>query len=91
MPLNASRSVIRLTYYRRNLAFPSMAKLCAVLGLASTSSVFALVGRLAADGYLERTEGRIAPTKKFFARPMLGSEAESFSGVSQQRARRRPI
>ena len=61
------------TYYKRNQAFPSMAKLCAVLGLSSTSSVFALVGRLAADGYLERTEGRIAPTRKFFARPLLGS------------------
>ena len=60
-------------YYKRQQAFPAMAKLCSVLGLASTSSVFALVGRLVTAGYLERTEGRIAPTRKFFARPLLGS------------------
>lgn len=60
------------TYWKQHAAFPSMAKLCDVLGLASTSSVFALVGRLASAGYLERIEGRIAPTRKFFGRPLLG-------------------
>lgn len=61
------------TYWKRHQAFPSMAKLCEVVGLASTSSVFALVGRLVDAGFLERVEGRIAPTKRFFARPILGS------------------
>jgi repressor LexA len=61
------------TYWKANSAFPSMAKLCDVVGLASTSSVFALVGRLVEGGYLERVEGRIAPTRKFFARPLLGA------------------
>jgi repressor LexA len=60
------------TYWKRHKAFPSMAKLCEVVGLSSTSSVFALVGRLTDAGYLERTEGRIAPGKRFFARPLLG-------------------
>jgi len=59
------------THWKRHAAFPSMAKLCETLGLASTSSVFALVGLLVDAGYLERVEGRIAPTKKFFARPLL--------------------
>ena len=53
------------TYWKRHNAFPSMAKLCEVLGLASTSSVFALVGRLTEAGYLERVEGRIAPSRQF--------------------------
>lgn len=60
------------THWKRNAVFPPMAKLCDVVGLSSTSSVFALVGRLADAGYLERQDGRIAPTKKFFARPILG-------------------
>ena len=60
-------------YWKQHQAFPSMAKLCEVIGLASTSSVFALVGRLVDAGFLERTEGRIAPTRKFFARPVLGT------------------
>lgn len=60
------------TYWKVNHVFPSMAKLCDVLGLSSTSSVFALVSRLADAGYLIRQDGRIAPSKKFFARPLLG-------------------
>ena len=59
------------THRKRHAAFPSMAKLCDTVGLSSTSSVFALVGRLVDAGYLERVEGRIAPTRKFFARPLL--------------------
>ena len=41
-----------------------------VLGMYAFSP---LVGRLVDAGFLERVEGRIAPTKKFFARPVLGS------------------
>lgn len=60
-------------HWKRHKAFPPMAKLCDVLGLYSTSSVFAAVGRLTEAGYLEPVDGRIAPTKKFFARPVLGT------------------
>jgi repressor LexA len=58
-------------YWAENQAFPSMAKLCPVVGLTSTASVFEMVGRLVESGHLQRTEGRIAPTPKFFARPCL--------------------
>lgn len=60
-------------YYKRAGAFPSMPRLCDVLGLSSTSSVFALIGRLSSAGYLERMDGRVVPTKRFFARALLGS------------------
>ncbi|SPB17794.1 LexA repressor [Caballeronia novacaledonica] len=61
------------TYWRRNQAFPAMAKLCGVVGLTSTSSVFALIKRLSEAGYLERVEGRVAPTRRFFGRPIIGA------------------
>lgn len=61
------------TYWKRHKTFPSMAKLCAVVGLSSPASVFEMVGRLTLAGYLERVDGRIAPGKKFFARPLLGA------------------
>ncbi|WP_028312883.1 transcriptional repressor LexA [Derxia gummosa] len=60
-------------YWKAHQAFPAMAKLCEVVGLSSSSSVFALIGRLVEAGYLERVEGRIAPTKRFFARPLIGA------------------
>jgi SOS regulatory protein LexA len=61
------------TYWKRNQAFSSMSKLCNVVGLSSSSSVFALVKRLCDAGYLERVEGRIAPTRQFFGRPVMGA------------------
>jgi repressor LexA len=74
------------TYWKRHNAFPAMAKLCEVLWLASTSSVFAAVGRLTEAGYLERVEGRIAPTKRFFARPVLGSVRAGLPQPASQEA-----
>lgn len=61
------------SFWKRHHAFPSMAKLCEVVGMSSTASVFDLVSRLKDAGYVERVEGRIAPTKRFFARPLVGS------------------
>ncbi len=61
------------TYWKQHQTFPSMSKLCDVVGLSSTASVFELVGRLTEAGYLQRVEGRIAPTRKFFCRPVVGS------------------
>ena len=61
------------TYWKRHQAFPSMAKLCDVVALASTSSVFELVGRLTKAGYLERTQGRIASTRRSFAWPLVST------------------
>lgn len=58
-------------YWEAHQAFPSMAKLRGVVGMASTASVFEMVGRLVATGHLQRIEGRIAPTPDFFARPVV--------------------
>lgn len=71
-PNDAQYLALLRTQWKRHTTFPSMAKLCDVLGLSSTASVFGVIGRLTEAGYLERVENRIAPTKKFFARPVLG-------------------
>lgn len=65
--LNALRN-----HWKVNKAFPSMAKLADVLGLASSGGVFKVIGRLVDAGLLERVDGRIAPTPAFFAMPVLG-------------------
>jgi SOS-response transcriptional repressor LexA len=62
-------------HWRRHKAFPPMAKLAEVLGLASASGVLKVVGRLVAAGFLERVDKRIAPTARFFARPVVRSGA----------------
>lgn len=75
------------THWKRQAAFPPMAKLTEIVGLTSTSSVHALVERLCEAGYLMKVDGRIAPTKRFFARPVLGSVR---AGLAQPASQEEP-
>ena len=74
-------------YWKKNRAFPAMAKLCDVVGLSSSASVFALVGRLTDTGHLQRLDGRIAPGPKFFARPLIGNVR---AGIPQAASQEEP-
>lgn len=61
------------SYYRNHRALPSMARIAELLDFASTGGVFELVGRLKDAGYLTQGDDRrLAPTAKFFERPLLG-------------------
>jgi repressor LexA len=61
-------------YYAMHRALPSYASIGNLLGLKSKSSVAALVARLKLAGFLESTpDRRIAPSKRFFARPLAES------------------
>lgn len=75
MPRNVDAQYLAAlqTYYRRHRALPSMARIAELLGFASTGGVFELVGRLKDAGYLAQgPDRRLAPTKRFFERPLLG-------------------
>lgn len=60
------------TYGKRHHAFPSTPEVCEVAGLPSTASACDLASRLKEAGDVERVEGRLAQTKRFFARPLVG-------------------
>src|SRR5690349_10459794 len=60
-------------YYARHRVFPSYAAIGEVVGLKSTSSVSALLGRLQAAKLIEMRQRRIVPTARFFARPLVQS------------------
>jgi len=50
-----------------------MNRMAELLGFSGTGGVFALVGRLKEAGYITQgSDRRLAPTEKFFERPMLG-------------------
>ena len=58
-------------YYARHRALPSYASIGQLLGLKSKSSVAAMVARLKLAGFLDSTpDRRLAPTARFFARPL---------------------
>ncbi|MHB8493684.1 MAG: LexA family protein [Casimicrobiaceae bacterium] len=65
-------------YHARHRALPSYASIGQLLGLRSKSSVAALVARMKLAGYLESTpDRRLAPTKRFFARPLAAGSVRA--------------
>ena len=61
-------------YYAQHRALPSYASIGQLLGLKSKSSVAAMVARLKLAGYIDSTpDKRLAPTRRFFARPLAES------------------
>ena len=58
-------------YYARHRALRSCASIGQLLGLRSKSSVAAMVARLKLAGFIDSTpDRRLAPTKRFFERPL---------------------
>lgn len=65
-------------YYARHRALPSYSSIGQLLGLRSKSSVAALVARLKLAGYLDTTpDRRLAPTKRFFERPVAQAPVQA--------------
>ena len=65
-------------YYADWKNIPSYAKLCEVFGIASKSWVKAVLMRLSAAGFIERTpDGAWIPTRQFFARPLSDSSVQA--------------
>jgi repressor LexA len=70
-------------YYADWKSIPSYAKLCEVFGIASKSWVKAILTRLNAAGFIERTpDGAWIPSRKFFARPLAESSVQAGMPVS---------
>lgn len=59
MPDDKHLNALRV-YWKEHKAFPSMARLADVLGLASSGGVFKVIARLVDAGYLERVDGQTA-------------------------------
>ena len=65
-------------YYADWKSIPSYAKLCEVFGIASKSWVKAVLTRLNAAGFIERTpDGAWIPSRQFFARPLAESSVQA--------------
>jgi len=65
-------------YYARHRALPSYASIGGLLGLRSKSSVAALVARLKLAGFVDSTpDRRLAPTRRFFARPLADAAVQA--------------
>jgi SOS regulatory protein LexA len=65
-------------YYAEHRALPSYASIGQLLGLKSKSSVAAMVARLKLAGFVDQTpDRRLAPTKRFFERPLAEAPVQA--------------
>ncbi len=78
------RLVVMQRHWKAHGVFPPTAKLATVLGLSSTAGVFGVIGRLTEAGYLQRVDRRITPTRRFFARPVLGHVRAGVPRLAQE-------
>jgi hypothetical protein len=60
-------------YYAEHQVFPSYAAIGELIGLSSTSSVSAFLGRLKDAGYIDTKDRRLRPGSRFFERPAVQS------------------
>lgn len=76
-------------YYAQNQVLPSYAAIGKLIGLKSTSSVSAFLGRLKAAGYVETTARRLRPSARFYERPLMqsrvsaGLPSRAYDGLSE--------
>ncbi len=72
-------------YFSRHRSIPSYAAIGTLLGFRSKAAVHKLVHRLRKRGYLERTpDGRLAPTRSFFERPVVGCVPAGFASPATE-------
>jgi SOS regulatory protein LexA len=65
-------------YYATHRVLPSYASIGHLLGLKSKSSVAAMVARLKLAGFVDSTpDRRLAPTRRFFERPLAESPVQA--------------
>lgn len=71
-------------YYASNRRIPSLQRIAALLGFSSRSAAVKLMGRLADEGFVERTVDDDAwiPGSRFFARPMIDASVPAGVPVS---------
>ena len=60
-------------HYAEHRVFGSYAAIGKLLGLKSTSSVSAFLGRMKAEGYVDAVGRRLRPGARFFDRPLMQS------------------
>ena len=72
------------SHWKARRTLPPMAKLATALGLRSSAGAFGVVARLTDAGCLQRVDRRIAPTRRFFGRPVLGHVCATVPPLAQE-------
>ena len=59
-------------FFKKNRRLPSYSEMLKLFGFSSKNAVFKLIHKWVDSGFIIKEEGKLAPTSKFFALPLLG-------------------
>lgn len=59
-------------FFKRNRRLPSYSEMLELFGFSSKNAVFKLINKWVEAGFIKKEAGKLAPTPRFFALPMLG-------------------
>lgn len=59
-------------FFKKNRRLPSYSEMLELFGFSSKNAVFKLINKWVEAGFINKESGKLAPTPRFFALPMLG-------------------
>ena len=59
-------------FFKKNRRLPSYSEMLSLFGFSSKNAVFKLINKWVEAGLIKKESGKLAPTPRFFALPLLG-------------------
>ncbi|MBP9690935.1 repressor LexA [Candidatus Woesebacteria bacterium] len=71
-------------FYRKNRRLPSYSEMLKIFSVASKRTIYEYVQQLIDEGFIKKINNKLAPTRMFFALPVLGMIQAGFPILAQQ-------
>ncbi|MFH0979830.1 MAG: LexA family transcriptional regulator [Candidatus Roizmanbacteria bacterium] len=71
-------------FFKKNRRLPSYSEMLKLFGFSSKNAVFKLINKWVEVNFLKKDNGKLAPTSKFFALPLLGSIKAGFPILAEE-------
>lgn len=71
-------------FFKKNRRLPSYSEMLKLFGFSSKNAVFKLINKWVDLGLIIKEEGKLAPTSKFFALPLLGIIKAGFPILAEE-------
>jgi len=79
-----TRLEILKKYYKKNRRLPSYSEMLKLFNLSSKNSVFKIVNKWIDENFLKKINGKLSPTSRFFALPLLGNIKAGFPILAEE-------
>jgi repressor LexA len=71
-------------FFKKNRRLPSYSEMLKLFGFSSKNAVFKLINKWVEANFLKKDNGKLSPTTKFFALPLLGNIKAGFPILAEE-------